>query len=126
MTGINYPAALLLSFHILRPAGLLLPLFLPQDTVNAPADLLGFFHFPFQCEIPPVERFPFGGQLGTLRFPYFYRQGGLADYHKSKGRGASPLPLRPAPVPALVCAAPLCWMGGFDEKCSRRFDMLPL
>ena len=28
--------------HILRPAGLLLPLFLPQDAVNALSDLLGF------------------------------------------------------------------------------------
>ena len=75
------PPPCLLPLHILRPAGLLLPLFLPQDVVNAPADLLGFFHFPFQCEIPPVERFPFGGQLGILRFPCLYRQGGLAVHH---------------------------------------------
>ena len=70
-----------LPLHILRPAGLLLPLFLPQDAVNAPADLLGFFHFPFQRKIPPVERFPLGGPLGILRFPCLYRQGGLAVHH---------------------------------------------
>ena len=105
---------------ILRPAGLLLPLFLPQDVVNAPADLLGFFHFPFQCKIPPVERFPLGGQLGIFRFPCLYRQGGLAVHHKSKGRGASPYSLRPAPVPAPVCAAPLRWMGGFDGGCNEK------
>ena len=98
--------------YILRPAGLLLPLFLLQDVVNAPADLLGLFHFPFQCKIPPVERFPLGGQLGIFRFPCLYRQGGLAVHHKSKGRGASPYSLRPAPVPAPVCAVLLCWMGG--------------
>ena len=103
--------------YILRPAGLLLPLFLPQDVVNAPADLLGFFHFPFQRKIPPVERFPLGGQLGILRFPCLYRQGGLADHHKSKGRGASPLPLRPAPVPAPICAGSSY---AFHEKRSRR------
>ena len=57
----------LLSFHILRPAGMLLPLFLPQDAVNTPADLLGFFHFPFQYKIPLIERFPLGDQLGILR-----------------------------------------------------------
>ena len=118
MTGINYPAALLLSLHILRPAGLLLPLFLPQDVVNAPADLLGFFHFPFQCEIPPVERFPLVGQLGTLHFSYFYRQGGLAVHHKSKGRGASPLPLRPVSVPTTVCAGSSY---AFHEKRSHWF-----
>ena len=39
------PPPCLLSLHILRPAGLLLPLFLPQDTVNALSDFLGFFHF---------------------------------------------------------------------------------
>ena len=60
------PPPCLLPPHILRPAGLLLPLFLPQDVVNAPADLLGLFHFLFQREIPPVERFPLGGQLGIL------------------------------------------------------------
>ena len=62
--------------------------------------------------MPPVEHFPLGGQLGILRFPCLYRQGGLADHHKSKGRGASPLSLRLAPVPAPVCAALLRWMGG--------------
>ena len=75
------PPPCLLPLHILRPAGLLLPLFLPQDIVNAPADLLGLFHFPFQCKIPPIERFPFGGQLGILCFPCLYRQGGLAVHH---------------------------------------------
>ena len=119
------PPPRLLPLHILRPAGLLLPLFLPQDVVNAPADLLGFFHFPFQRKIPPVERFPLGGQLGILRFPCLYRQGGLADHHKSKGRGASPLPLRPAPVPAPVCTILLRWMGGiggsFDKNTPANF-----
>ena len=79
--AVTTPPPCLLPSYILRPAGLLLLLFLPQDVVNAPADLLGFFHFPFQCEIPPVERFPFGGQLGILRFPCLYRQGGLAVHH---------------------------------------------
>ena len=63
--GQQYPIKLM-DGYILRPAGLLLPLFLPQDIVNTSADLLGFFHFPFQREIPPVERFPFSGQLGIL------------------------------------------------------------
>ena len=71
----------LLPLHILRPAGLLFPLFLTQDVVNALSDLLGFFHFLFQRKIPPVERFPLGGQLGILRFPCLYRQGGLAVHH---------------------------------------------
>ena len=70
-----------LPLHILRPAGLLLPLFLPQDAVNALSDLLGFFHFPFQRKIPPVERFSLGGQLGILRFPCLCRNGGLAVHH---------------------------------------------
>lgn len=39
---ISRPPPCLLPLHILRPAGVLLPLFLPQDIVNAPADLLGF------------------------------------------------------------------------------------
>jgi len=46
-------------------------------------------------------------------------------YSLLKDRGASPLPLRPAPVPAPVYAALLRWMGGFsgscNEKRSRRF-----
>jgi len=37
------PPQCLSVFHILRPAGLLLPLFLPQDPVNALLYLLGFF-----------------------------------------------------------------------------------
>lgn len=36
------------------------------------------------------------------------------------------MPLRPALVPAPVCAVLLCWIGGFcssyNEKRSRRFD----
>ena len=75
---LTIPPPCLLPLHILRPAGLLLPLFLPQDVVNAPADLLGFFHFPFQRKIPLVERFPLGGQLSILRFPFLYWQDGLA------------------------------------------------
>lgn len=122
---VTIPSPCPLPLHILRPAGLLLPLFLPQDVVNAPADLLGFFHFPFQRKIPPVERFPLGGQLGILRFPRLYRQGSLADYHANKGRGANPLPLRRVPVPAPVCAALLRWMdgwgGGFDKNAPAGF-----
>jgi len=38
----------------------------------------------------------------------------------SKGRGASPLPLRPVPVPVPVCAALLCWMGGFGGSCNEK------
>ena len=60
------PPPCLLPLHILRPAGLLLPLFLPQDVVNAPADLLGFFHFLFQRKIPPVERFLDKWKLGKI------------------------------------------------------------
>ncbi len=32
-------------------AGCAFPLFLPQDTVNALSDFLGFFHFLIQCKI---------------------------------------------------------------------------
>ena len=39
--AVTTPPPCLLPSYILRPAGLLLPLFLPQDVVNAPADLLG-------------------------------------------------------------------------------------
>jgi hypothetical protein len=49
--------------------GLLFPLFLPQDTVNALSDFLRFFHFLFQCKIPLIERFPPGGQFGVFFFP---------------------------------------------------------
>ncbi len=59
--------------HVLRPAGLLFPLFLPQDTVNAFADLLGLFHLVFECKILLIERFSLGGQLGILRFPCLCR-----------------------------------------------------
>jgi len=52
---LTIPPPYLLSFHILRPALRLLPLFLPQDTVNALSYLLGFFHFPFECKIPLIE-----------------------------------------------------------------------
>ena len=55
--------------------------------------------------MPPVERFPLGGQLGTLRQ-------GVFDDQQKQGQGASPLSLRLAPVPAPVCAALLRWMGG--------------
>ena len=78
---LTIPPPYLLSLHILRPAGLLLPLFLTQDTVNALSDFLGFFHFLFQRKIPLVERFPLGGQLGILRFPCLCRNGGLAVHH---------------------------------------------
>ena len=74
------PPPCLLSLHILRPVGLF-PLFLPQDTVNALSDFLCFFHFLFECKIPPVERFPLGGQLGILRFPCLCRDCGLAIHH---------------------------------------------
>ena len=36
------PPLCLLPFHILLSVGLLFPLFLPQDTVNALSDFLGF------------------------------------------------------------------------------------
>ena len=71
---LTIPLPHLLSPYILRPPGLLLPLFLPQDTVNALSDLLGFFHFFFQRKISLIERFPLGGQLGTLCFPCLYWQ----------------------------------------------------
>ena len=45
------PPPCLLSLHILFSVGLLSPLFLPQDTVNALSDFLGFFYFLFQCKI---------------------------------------------------------------------------
>ena len=59
----------LLAFHVLCSAGVLFPLFLPQDTVNALAELFGFFYLVFECKIPLIERFSFGGQLSILRFP---------------------------------------------------------
>jgi len=51
---------------------------------------------PFQRKIPPVERFPLGGQFGILR------QGGLADQQK-QGPGRKPvtLALRPRSGPRL-------------------------
>ena len=45
---LTIPPPCLLSFHILCPEWLLFTLFLPQDTVNALLDFLGFFHFLFQ------------------------------------------------------------------------------
>ncbi len=66
------PPPCLLPLHILRPAGLF-PLFLPQDTVNALSDFLGFFHFLFQHKIPLIECFPFDSQFGILCFPCFCR-----------------------------------------------------
>ena len=68
------PPPCLLSLHILFSAGLLLPLFLPQDTVNAFSDFLRFFHFLFQCKIPLIERFPLDGQLGIFFFPCLCRK----------------------------------------------------
>lgn len=52
--------------------GLLFPLFLPQDTINALSDFLGFFYFLFQCKIPLIKRFPLGGQLGVFFFPCLF------------------------------------------------------
>ena len=75
------PPPCLLSFHILLSVGLLFPLFLPQDTVNALSDFLGFFHFLFQCKIPLIERFPLGGQLGVFFFPCLCRDCGLAVHY---------------------------------------------
>ncbi|MCI8516822.1 MAG: hypothetical protein HFG75_08145 [Hungatella sp.] len=46
---IDYPAALSVIVPYPEPCGGLFPLFLPQDMVNALADLLGFFHFLLQC-----------------------------------------------------------------------------
>jgi hypothetical protein len=45
---LTIPPPCLLPFHILRPAGLPFPLFLPQDIVNVLSDFLGFSHFLFQ------------------------------------------------------------------------------
>ena len=56
-------------------------LFLPQDTINALSDFLGFFHFLFQCKIPLIKRFPLGGQLGVFFFPCLCRDCGLAVHH---------------------------------------------
>ena len=68
----SIPPPCSLSLHILRPVGLLFPLFLPQDTVNTLSDFLCFFHFLFQCKIPLIKRFPLGGQLALniQLFPY--------------------------------------------------------
>lgn len=66
---LTIPPLCLLSLHILFSVGLLFPLFLPQDTVNALSDFLRFFHFLFQCKIPLIERFPLGGQFGVFFFP---------------------------------------------------------
>ncbi len=44
---LTIPPPCLLSLHILRPARLPFPLFLPQDTVNALSDFLGFFPLYF-------------------------------------------------------------------------------
>ena len=63
--GVTIPPLCSLSLHILFSAGLLFPLFLPQDTVNALSDFLRFF----QCKIPLIERFPLGGQFGVFFFP---------------------------------------------------------
>ena len=107
MFAISLPC--LLSLHILRPAGLLLPLFLPQDIVNALSDLLGFFHFPFSARYRRLSV-----SLSAVSLAYSARE--VLPISKSKGRGASPLPLRCAPVLAPVCAALLCWMGGIGRS----------
>ncbi len=115
-----------LPFHILRPAGLLLPLFLPQDTVNALSDLLGFFHFFFQRKIPLIERFPLGGQLGILRFPYLHRQGGLAVHHAFddgwyKEHSGQILLIRLGVTAGIIVAVAVLWAFG-DSLLKRRFD----
>ena len=79
--SLTIPPPRLLSLYILRPVGLLFPLFLPQDTVNALSDFLGFFYFLFQCKIPLIKRFPLGGQLGVFFFPCLCRDCGLAVHH---------------------------------------------
>lgn len=40
----------------------------------------------------------------------------VTQARKGYSRSAIPLPLRPAPVRAPVCAAPLCCMGGFGGR----------
>ncbi len=80
---LTIPPLYLLPLRILRPAGLLLPLFLPQDTVNSLADLPGFFHFLFQRNIPLIKRFPFDGQLYyKYRFSVLRRLG--VDQHEAE------------------------------------------
>ena len=81
---IGYPATFLLPLHILRPAGLLFPSFLQQDTVNALSNFPGFFHFLFQRKIPLIERFLLGGQLVVFCFPCLCRYCGLAVHHAFK------------------------------------------
>ncbi len=107
------PAALSVIVPYPAPCGVLLPLFLPQDAVNAPADLLGFFYLSFQREIPLQDR--------IYHIHVVYK----CAFAGGRGRGASPLPLRRAPVSAPVCAAILRCMGGFGSSCnekrSRRF-----
>jgi hypothetical protein len=49
VTDVDYPAVL--SVIAPYPAGLLFPLFLPQDTVHALTDFLRFFHFLFRSKI---------------------------------------------------------------------------
>ena len=43
----------------------------------------------------------------------------------SKSRDASPLPLRPAPVPTPACAALVRWMGGFGGGCNEPLFLRP-
>lgn len=45
--------------HVLRPAGLLFPLFLPQDTGNTLSDSLGLLYLVFEGKILLIERSPF-------------------------------------------------------------------
>ena len=75
---LTIPPPCVLSLHILLSVGLL---FLPQDTVNALLDFLCFFHFLFQCNIPLIECFPLGGQLGVFIFPWLCRDCDLAVHH---------------------------------------------
>ena len=73
---ISRPPPCPLPLHILRPAGLLLPLFLPQAAAGwAFPSRRSAWHTPLSMPLPA----------------------GLADHHKRKGRGASPLPLRRTP-----------------------------
>lgn len=41
-------------------------MFLPQDTVNALSDLLGFFYNLFQFKIPLIECFPLGNHVESI------------------------------------------------------------
>jgi hypothetical protein len=51
--------------------GLPFAFFLTDDTVNALADLLGFFYLVFERVVPLIQLAAFGGQLGILRYKYY-------------------------------------------------------